>query len=73
MKINLESTANKNQITIVRSQIKDSVDLKNFDAFLSQYKVIDFNDSSIAAAARVCCGGGSCCEYPPIICDISAR
>ena len=62
MKVNLETAENKKQLTSVRSQIRNSDDLRKFDTFLAKYKVIDFNDASIAAEAKGCCGGENCCQ-----------
>jgi hypothetical protein len=63
MKINLESSANRKEITNVRKQITNSADLKNFDVFLSTHKVIDLNDEKTVSRARACCSGDACCQF----------
>ena len=62
MKVNFNDPSNKKQIVDIRSQIKNSTDLRKFDDFLAQNDSFDFNDSKQVAAAKGCCGGESCCE-----------
>jgi hypothetical protein len=48
MKVDLKSKSNKNQITSVRSQIKDKTSLKKFDEFIAKNDSFDFdNDDHI--------------------------
>lgn len=62
MKINLKSQKRQQEITSIRSQIKDAGDLRKFDNFLSKHDTFDFANSEQTKAAGACCGGDECCD-----------
>lgn len=62
MKINLKDRANQEQISSIRSQIKEAGDLKKFDEFLAKNDSFDFSDEKDLSAAKACCGGDECCQ-----------
>jgi len=52
MKVDFKNSVNQSEITSVRSQIKDSGDLKKFDNFLAKHDSFDLDNDDHVNALR---------------------